>query len=169
MTTVQRLAAAGIPADLPAALARAASAQQQQQQQPLSVAPSPLLAQPPMQQGPPASPMTGALLDAGRAGAGQPVAVGMSNALRFAAQYPPYVLGQMNAPPRPLSAPLPPSMAGLRAADAMRAHPLARANLSGQLDAQQLLAAQAQLGTAPGSPFQVRLRFAKAFEHCTVQ
>jgi hypothetical protein len=83
----------------------------------------------------------------------------MSNALRFAAQYPPFVLGQMTAPPRPLSAPLPPSMAGLCAADAIRAHhPLARANLSGQLDAQQLLAAQAQLGTAAGSTFQARLR-----------
>ena len=168
VTTVQRLAAAGLPADFPAALARAAAGQQQPQQ-PLQVpsapltglrVPSPMLASPPTEQGSGASPFAAAMLDAGLASTGQAGSNGMSNALRFATQYPPPqypgLLSQMSAPPRPASAPLPPSMvAGRCAADATAPHPLARANLSGQLDTQHLLAAQAQLGAGAGSPFQV--------------
>ena len=152
-----------MPADLPAALVRAAAQQQQHQALPTAASgtaegsnPSPLL---PTEQGSlGASQLAGPLTDAGLTGRGGQRAAAISNTLRFGAQYP-GVLGQMAPPPRPMSAPLPPSVAGLRALDALAANLPAGTNITGPMDAQQLLAlqAQAQLGAGAGTPFQARL------------
>ena len=99
------------------------------------------------------------LQDAGLGGrSASNAAVTSANALRFAAQHP-NVLGQMAPPPRPSSAPLPPSMAGLRPIDALAGSQRGRTHLNrGAVDAQQLLVAQAstQLGAGPSTPFQAR-------------
>jgi len=168
VATVQRLAAAGMPLNLPAALARAAAQQQQQHllasaalgtAQDVRAARS--LGDLPPEQDLQAGRRLASLplQDAGLSGrnALSAAATG-SNTLRFAAQHA-GVLGQMAPPPRPSSAPLPPLMAGLRPTDALAGSQHVRAHLNGQSNAQQLLAAQAatQLGAGSGTPFQARL------------
>ncbi len=160
-----------MPLNLPAALARAAAQQQQQQQLLASaglgtahgVRAAPPLAHPSIEQDLQAGRRLASLplQAAGLPGRGAPSATTNSgNTLRFAAQHA-GVLGQMAPPPRPSSAPLPPSMAGLRPMDALAGNQQAtRAHLNGQIDAQQLLAAQAatQLGAGAGTPFQACLK-----------
>ena len=175
VATVQRLAAAGMPLNLPAALARVAAQQQQHQllasaalgtAQGIRAAAPPV--NPPLEQDLQAVRRLASLplQDAGLSGRGVLSAAPTgSHTLRFAAQHA-GVLGQMAPPPRPSSAPLPPSMAGLRPMDG--GNRSARTHLNGQIDAHQLLAAQAatQLGAGAGTPFQARPQLAHALRCC---